>query len=136
MLRDAQQRGLFLVALDEHGEWYRYHALFAEAIQAEARSRAPELVQLAHEAAAKWFESHDDLVMALDHWFAADRPDEALRIAVAAAAVVDTGQMKGIERIASLIPPSVVGNDASRQLDYALLHLYRRRGHAVVGRPG
>ncbi len=81
MLRDAQQRGLFIVALDEHGEWYRYHALFAEAIQVEARSRAPQLVNFAHEAAAKWFEGHEDLVMALDHWFAADRPDEALRIA-------------------------------------------------------
>ena len=62
--------------------------------------------------------------MALDHWFAAGRPDEALRIAAAATTVLmDTGQMKSIERIASLIPASVVGNDASRQLDYALIHL-------------
>ena len=62
--------------------------------------------------------------MALDHWFAADRPDEALRIALAATVwLVDRGQLKSIERIASLIPASVVGDDASRQLDYALIHL-------------
>ncbi|HEY5874890.1 MAG TPA: LuxR C-terminal-related transcriptional regulator [Ilumatobacteraceae bacterium] len=124
LLRDAQQRGLFIVALDEHGEWYRYNALFAEAIQAEAQSRSPELVQLANEAAAKWFEGRDDFVVALDHWFAADRPDEALRIAASGfVQLLDTGQMKGIERIVSLIPASLVGNDAHRQLDYALLHL-------------
>jgi LuxR family transcriptional regulator, maltose regulon positive regulatory protein len=123
ILRDAQQRGLFIVALDEQGEWYRYHALFAETIQAEARSSAPESVQVANENAAKWFESREDLVMALDHWFAAGRPEEALRIAVTAAfQLFDTGQMQSIERITGLIPASVVGDDARRQLDYALLH--------------
>jgi hypothetical protein len=123
MLREAQERGLFIVALDERGEWYRYHALFAEAIQAEARARAPELVQRANETAARWFESRDDLVVALDHWSAAGRPDETLRIAVAVAfRLFDTGQMKSIERITSLIPVSAVGNDPHRQLDYALLN--------------
>ena len=123
MLRVAQHRGLFLVALDERGEWYRYHALFAEAVQAEARSRAPELVQLANEQAATWFEACGDLVMAVDHWLAAGRSDEALRIAIPAAfQLFDAGQMRSIERIAALIPASVVGADAHRQLDYALLH--------------
>ena len=123
MLRVAQHRGLFLVALDERGEWYRYHALFAEAVQAEARSRAPELVQQANEQAATWFEACGDLVMAVDHWLAAGRSDEALRIAIPAAfQLFDAGQMRSIERIAALIPASVVGADAHRQLDYALLH--------------
>ena len=123
MLRDAQHRGLFLVALDERGEWYRYHALFAEAVQAEARSQAPDLVQLANEHAAAWFENAGDLVLAVDHWLAAGRPDEALRIAVPAAfQLFDAGQLQSIQRIASHIPQSVVGSDAHRQLDYALLN--------------
>jgi LuxR family maltose regulon positive regulatory protein len=114
---------LFLVALDERGEWFRYHHLFAEAIQAEARARAPELVRSAHERAADWFERHDDLVTALDHWFAADRPEEALRIALAAGyQLIDSGQVASVERIIRLIPPSVVGKDPHHQLDYAMLH--------------
>ena len=108
LLRDAQQRGLFIVALDEHGEWYRYHALFAEAVQAEAQSRAPELVQLANEAAATWFEGRDDFVVALDHWFAAGRPDEALRIAVPAATSV-TRHRSGEERRTRRQPHSRIG---------------------------
>jgi LuxR family maltose regulon positive regulatory protein len=122
-LREAQQRGLFLVALDEQGEWFRYHHLFAEAIQAEARWRAPELVRSANDSAAGWFERHDDVVTALDHWLAADRPDEALRIALAAGYhLIDTGQVKSLERIMALIPASVVGKDPDRQIDYAMLH--------------
>jgi hypothetical protein len=54
---------------------------------------------------------------------AAGRPDETLRIAIAVAfRLFDTGQMKSIERITSLIPVSAVGNDPHRQLDYALLN--------------
>ena len=123
MLRDAQHRGLFLVALDERGGWYRYHALFAEAVQAEARLQAPEVVQLANEHAAAWFEEDGDLVLAVDHWLAAGRPDEALRIAVPAAfQLFDAGQLQSIQRIVSHIPPAVVGTDVHRQLDYALLN--------------
>ena len=123
LLHEAQQRGLFIAALDERGEWYRYHALFSEAVQAEARARLPVLLQQANEAAARWFEGHDDLVTALDHWLAADRPDEALRIAVPAAfRLFDSGEMKSIDRITKLIPVPAVGDDAGRQLDYALLH--------------
>jgi LuxR family maltose regulon positive regulatory protein len=123
LLRQAQQRGLFLVALDEHDEWFRYHTLFAEAIQSEARARAPEVVRLAHEQAARWFEQRDDLTTAIEHWSSAGRADEALRIGlVAGYRLVDSGQVNGVERIADLIPASIVGNDPVRQLDYAMLH--------------
>ena len=123
MLREAQQRGLFLVSLDEQGEWFRYHQLFAEAIQAEARAREPELVRSAHERAANWFEHNDDLVTALDHWCAASRPEEALRIALAAGyRLIDSGQVTSVERIIRLIPATVVGEDPHHQLDYAMLH--------------
>ena len=123
MLRVAQHRGLFLVALDERGEWYRYHALFAEAVQAEARSRAPELVQQANEQAATWFEACGDLVMAVDHWLAAGVPTRRCASRSPPRSSCSTpGRCSSIERIAGLIPASVVGADPHRQLDYAMLH--------------
>src|SRR5581483_4027480 len=39
MLATLDREGLFLEALDEAGQWYRYHALFAEAMRVEARRR-------------------------------------------------------------------------------------------------
>ena len=36
MLRQLENANLFLNSLDDTGEWYRYHALFAEAMKREA----------------------------------------------------------------------------------------------------
>ncbi|HEY4384443.1 MAG TPA: hypothetical protein VGN34_08230, partial [Ktedonobacteraceae bacterium] len=37
LLSEIEQANLFLETLDSSGQWYRYHALFAEAMQQEAR---------------------------------------------------------------------------------------------------
>ncbi len=42
MLEQLERANLFLIPLDSTGEWYRYHALFAEAMQHEARHRLGE----------------------------------------------------------------------------------------------
>ena len=39
LLERVAQENLFLVALDEEGEWFRYQALFAEYLRAPARRR-------------------------------------------------------------------------------------------------
>jgi LuxR family transcriptional regulator, maltose regulon positive regulatory protein len=60
MLATLDRAGLFLEALDETGMWYRYHALFAEAMRVEARRRFGEegLRQLSAQASV-WYEAHD-----------------------------------------------------------------------------
>ncbi|MBE3561176.1 MAG: AAA family ATPase, partial [Ktedonobacteraceae bacterium] len=60
LLETIERANLFLEALDGAGEWYRYHALFAEAMQHEARRRLNE--EELHElfrVASRWFEQHD-----------------------------------------------------------------------------
>ena len=42
LLRSLEREGLFVERLDGPGLWYRYHALFAEAMRAEARRRLDE----------------------------------------------------------------------------------------------
>jgi LuxR family maltose regulon positive regulatory protein len=56
MLEQLEAANLFLVALDHRREWYRYHVLFAEALQ--LGMAAPELVAL-HEKAASWFQARE-----------------------------------------------------------------------------
>jgi LuxR family transcriptional regulator, maltose regulon positive regulatory protein len=70
LLEFMEQAGLFLEALDvsEAAErWYRYHALFAEAMQAEARRRlgVSALRALSHKA-SRWFEQHEMPVDAVE----------------------------------------------------------------------
>lgn len=57
LLEQLERANLFLVPLDESGQWYRYHALFAEAMQHEARRRLGEETLLAlHARASAWYE--------------------------------------------------------------------------------
>ena len=85
LLREAAQQGLFLMALDGRDDWYRYHHLFAEALRHEMKIRFPQAASDANSAAARWFEDHGDAATALEHWLAAGRPEEALRLAATSA---------------------------------------------------
>ena len=44
VLESLAHSNLLLVALDRHGEWYRYHHLFRDLLRAELQRREPELV--------------------------------------------------------------------------------------------
>jgi LuxR family maltose regulon positive regulatory protein len=56
-LREMERSGLFLQALGGEPLWYRYHALFAEALQAQARQRLSEEERhLGLKRASAWYE--------------------------------------------------------------------------------
>ncbi len=56
-LREMERSGLFLQALGGEPPWYRYHALFAEALQAQARQRlSEEELRLCLSRASAWYE--------------------------------------------------------------------------------
>jgi LuxR family maltose regulon positive regulatory protein len=56
LLEDLERHNLFVVALDEQREWYRYHHLFAEALRHRFRQLEPERVAEARLRASTWFE--------------------------------------------------------------------------------
>jgi LuxR family maltose regulon positive regulatory protein len=54
MLESLEQANLFVVALDHHREWYRYHHLFKDMLRSELERREPELVSELNRRAAAW----------------------------------------------------------------------------------
>jgi len=50
-----ERANLFLVALDDAGQWYRYHRLFAEALRQELQQTNPALVSELHRRANRWY---------------------------------------------------------------------------------
>jgi LuxR family maltose regulon positive regulatory protein len=68
----VEHSGFFLEALSSRGEWYRYHALFAEAMRTEAKRRlgAEALHNIALRA-ARWYEEHDMLIEAVEAFISA-----------------------------------------------------------------
>jgi LuxR family maltose regulon positive regulatory protein len=70
-----ERENLFLVALDESRQWFRYHHLFAQALRTRLTSSEPALAPLLHRRASEWFRAQGF-------------PEEAIRHALAAG---DTG---------------------------------------------
>jgi LuxR family maltose regulon positive regulatory protein len=59
ILDELERLNLFLEPLDGAGEWYRFHALFAEAMQHTARQRLGEArLRRIAQAASLWYEAH------------------------------------------------------------------------------
>ncbi len=63
-----EQANLFTIALDSHGEWYRYHHLFQELLlkQLTRQASAAEIDTL-HIRASAWYSSQGSLEEALHH---------------------------------------------------------------------
>ena len=58
VLEHMEARNLLVVPLDRRREWYRYHHLLRDLLQAELRRREPDLVQDLHFRAAAWYEAN------------------------------------------------------------------------------
>jgi LuxR family transcriptional regulator, maltose regulon positive regulatory protein len=74
-LDEIQSSNLFLVPLDRRGEWYRYHHLFRDMLQAELHRLDPTIEAALHTRASAWWEQHGDIDGALHHARAADDID-------------------------------------------------------------
>jgi LuxR family maltose regulon positive regulatory protein len=69
---EALDRGnFFVVPLDDRRQWYRYHHLFAEVLQAQLRAEQPDLVAGLHQRASAWYEQHGSATDAIRHALAA-----------------------------------------------------------------
>ncbi len=71
MLQRLEQANLFVVSLDSKRVWYRYHALFAQALHYCLEQRHADLILLLHHRASIWYASHDQTTQAILHAFSA-----------------------------------------------------------------
>jgi LuxR family maltose regulon positive regulatory protein len=67
LLAELEQANLFLIPLDDHRQWYRYHHLFAQLLSLELTEREPELAPLLHRRAAAWYQDAGDVSAAIHH---------------------------------------------------------------------
>jgi LuxR family maltose regulon positive regulatory protein len=80
MLENLDRANLFVVALDDEREWFRYHHLFADMLRARMLGQDPDLVPVLHRRASEWYEHHDLSEDAVKHALAAGDFDRAGRL--------------------------------------------------------
>ena len=71
MLEALQRGNLFVFPLDDQRQWYRYHHLFAEVLQAHLREAQPDRVSMLHLRASEWYEQNGLRPDAIRHALAA-----------------------------------------------------------------
>ena len=80
MLEGLERANLFVVPLDDRRQWYRYHHLFADVLQArlldEQPDRAPEL----HRRASDWYEKNGERSEAIRHAIAGNEFERAAEL--------------------------------------------------------
>src|SRR5215212_7700516 len=115
LLRELARSNLFVVPLDEPGEWYRYHNLFSDLLRYELKSSRPEVVPVLHGRASSWCEREGYL-------------ESAVRYAIAAADHELAGLTATVERWLDALPEDFINADAALILVKAWISaLYGRR---------
>ena len=67
ILAEIERANLFLVPLDQRGEWFRYHHLFAELLRDELGRLEAHTKPELHRRACAWFASAGDVDEAIQH---------------------------------------------------------------------
>lgn len=62
-----EQQNLFVVPLDDHRLWYRYHHLFAQVLRSQLARAEPEAVPELHGRASTWYREHGPAEAAIAH---------------------------------------------------------------------
>jgi len=71
MLERLERANLFVVSLDSKRQWYRYHALFAEALRYQLEQIHGDLWPSLHHRASLWYAEHNQTTQAILHAFSA-----------------------------------------------------------------
>ena len=77
LLEGLEKSNLFVVALDDTREWYRYHHLFADVLQLHAIRADSDRVRTLHRRASAWYEQNGSLADAVRHALAAEDLERA-----------------------------------------------------------
>jgi LuxR family maltose regulon positive regulatory protein len=139
LLELIERANLFVLPLDESGTWYRYHALFAEAMQHEARRRLGEVSLLAAQSrASRWYEQHDLLSDAVE---AALRAHELRRAAELMTRIVESQHLLHHQELHTFLrwlrqfPEEILRESPTLSATYAMALLFTTQQRTLALQP-
>jgi LuxR family maltose regulon positive regulatory protein len=127
MLKNLYQANVFVLPLDDEGQWFRYHQLFADLLKARLRVSIPlESIAELHQRAAVWFEQADMASEAIDHALAARDYSHAVQlIGRNGLAMVLQGHVRTVDSWLQSIPQDNLEHSPRLLMSFAWLYLLR-----------
>jgi LuxR family transcriptional regulator, maltose regulon positive regulatory protein len=108
-LAELDRRNLFVVALDDRREWFRYHHLFAELLRARLATTEPDAVAELHGRASRRLASDGQIAEAIDHAIAAgDRRATARLVAEHWLMFFNHGWLMSVRRWLDSLEPEAI----------------------------
>ncbi len=112
LLDVLEQSNLFVIPLDQHRMWYRYHLLFTELLRHRLQISGDYSVRLLHQKASRWHAHNGFWIEALHHSLLAQDWDEVKnQIGMATATVMRTGQLATLSNWNKKLPPAISNED-------------------------
>ncbi|MCR8635668.1 LuxR C-terminal-related transcriptional regulator [Paenibacillus radicis (ex Xue et al. 2023)] len=79
-LEKLEQQNLFIIPLDDHRNWYRYHHLLTDFLQQILSRKYPDKWLQVHSDAANWLEEHGFDEEAVEHYLKGKKYADAVRL--------------------------------------------------------
>ncbi|QSE85746.1 serine/threonine-protein kinase [Rhodococcus koreensis] len=128
MLERAEEQDLFLRAIDDNREWFRYHPLFAQCLQQRLEREHPERITELHRAASEWFADRKLISEAVDHALAAADQDRAVELVERDGTyLLEHTQMSTLLGLVAKLPPRIVLSRPRLQLAVAWANILLHR---------
>lgn len=119
-LAALQRLNLFLLALDDDEEWFRYHGLFADFLRRRLKQLDPDAFVERHQRAANWFATNDLWQEAVRHTLAAGNTRQAVGwVEVQAMHAVKRGDMRQVLLWQRRLPPEAMSRRIPLLLAFA-----------------
>jgi LuxR family transcriptional regulator, maltose regulon positive regulatory protein len=133
---EALERGnLFVFPLDDERQWYRYHHLFADVLQARLMEEQNDRVPALHQRASEWYEHNGLPSDAIRHALAAEDFERAASLVeLAALEMLGSGREDTLFGWLEALPDELVGARPVLSVYYALMLLGRGGFEAVHAR--
>ncbi len=120
ILETLEQKNMFVIALDNDRNWYRYHHLFADLLKHRLQLQDKEAIIELHNKAIKWFEQHNLIDFAIDHALAIQNYEKGIQlIGKVVEKMWENGQHAAILKYGEILPEELIKKNANFCLYYS-----------------
>ena len=126
LLERLFRANLFLVPLDDEGQWYRYHHLFADLLRDRQSVLLGEETAVLHQRASRWYAQENMINEAIQHALAAADYAQAVELLENhAMRLIMQGYVKTVNGWVETIPQQWQSQSPRTNLAFAWMHLLR-----------
>ncbi|MBN1190376.1 MAG: hypothetical protein JXA46_11535 [Dehalococcoidales bacterium] len=123
-----EKANMFVLPLDDQRQWYRYHHLFADLLQARLREQYPAMLNTFHIRASRWYEDNGMIAGAISHALAAaDYERAAYLLEKETIPLITRGELSTLLDWSEKIPHSIIGTRPRLCVDLSWAFIFAGR---------